>query len=250
MVKIVYQKIYTQLPEKGTPTLIELNAQLSDLLIKLNEAALTQRDYSRRDQWLMELSYLQPLPVNRFELFDMKKAKVMKNSHICLGVDRHYYSVPYELIGKTLKLHYSRSKVEIYDDYQLVAVHKRVRSSYNYSTEQSHLSPQHQTQWSPAYFIEKAAAIDKVVEDYIREILAKKKHPEQAYKSCQGILSFAKRAGNERLIKACRQAQNVGYYSYKIIEEILKKNLDCFDEEAQTTSMPLHDNIRGGGYYQ
>jgi len=81
-------------------------------------------------------------------------------------------------------------------------------------------------------------------------VLAKKAHPEQAYKACQGILSFASRVGKERLIRACRRAHEIGYYNYPIIDDILKKNLDAIEEEPLPEKMPVHENIRGGNYYQ
>ena len=66
-----------------------------------------------------------------------------------------------------------------------------------------------------------------------------------------GILSFAKRLGDIRLIKACKKAHEIGYYNYKIIEDILTKNLDRYDDDdMQPSDMPTHDNIRGGNYYQ
>ena len=114
------------------------------------------------------------------------------------------------------------------------------------------MPPQHRyvTEWSPTFFIEKAKDIDTIVEHYIKEVLAKKQHPEQAYKSCMGIISYAKRVGNLRLIKACKRAHEIGYYNYKIIDDILKNNLDKYDEDPEPTPMPVHDNIRGGTYYQ
>lgn len=176
----------------------------------------------------------------------------MKNGHVYLSNDQHYYSVPYELIGKKLKLHYSRSQIELYLAYQLIATHKRVRSPHNYTTDPAHIPAQHLyvTEWSPTFFLEKAKAIDPVVEYYIAQVLAKKQHPEQAYKSCMGILSFSKRVGNQRLIKACARAHQIGYYNYKIIDDILKNNLDNYDEDVQAKPMPSHDNIRGSNYYQ
>jgi hypothetical protein len=176
----------------------------------------------------------------------------MKNGHIYLTEDQHYYSVPYELISQKLKLQYSRSQVNLYLQYELVATHKRIRSPHNYSTEPSHMAPEHRyvTEWSPTFFMERAKSIDPVVEYYISQVLAKKQHPEQAYKSCQGILSFAKRVGNLRLIKACSRAHEIGYYNYKIIEDIIKNNLDKYDEDPVPVKMPVHENIRGGNYYQ
>jgi hypothetical protein len=64
------------------------------------------------------------------------------------------------------------------------------------------------------------------VEHYIGRVLEVKPYPEQAYKSCQGILSFARRDGTDRLTDACRWADNFGQYSFLTIEETLRKRLD------------------------
>jgi hypothetical protein len=98
--------------------------------------------------------------------------------------------------------------------------------------------------------MEKAKAIDPIVEFFISQVLAKKQHPEQSYKSCMGILSFAKRVGHTRLILACKRAHEIGLYNYKIIDDILKKNLDKYEDDMEPSPMPVHENIRGGNYYQ
>lgn len=252
MVKLSYQKIYTNLPEGQILSLAALNEHIWNNLVLLNDASLTGKECSRSDQWMMELSALHPLPETRYQMRKIKLVTVMKNGHVYLTEDQHYYSVPYELIGKKIRMHYSRSLVELYVHYDLAASHTRIRSPHNYSTDPSHMPPQHRylTEWTPSFFIERAKAIDPVVEYYITQVLAKKQHPEQAYKSCQGILSFAKRVGTIRLINACSRAHQIGYYNYRIIEEILKNNLDKQEEEQLQTPMPAHENIRGGNYYQ
>jgi transposase len=252
MVKITYQQIYTALPEQKLYPLPELNSLIGQSLCTLNDKALTGKDCSRTDQWILELPSLHPLPEKGYELRKIKLATVMKNGHVHLGEDQHYYSVPYELIGVKLKIQYSRSLVEIYKDYELVASHKRIRSPHNYTTDPAHMPAQHRyvTEWSPSFFLEKARLIDPVVEDYIRQVLEKKQHPEQAYKSCQGILSFERRVGRIRLIKACTRAHQIGYYHYNIIADILRKNLDQYDDDPTPTPMPSHQNIRGANYYE
>ncbi|CAN5551370.1 IS21-like element ISPsy14 family transposase [soil metagenome] len=252
MVKLSYQEIYTNLSEKEILTLPELNKRIWQSLALFNNMLFTSKECSRADQWVMELSALHPLPEKGYEMRKIKQVTVTKFAHVYLHEDQHHYSVPYELIGKKLRMQYSRSEVDIYDQYELVASHKRLRSRGNYTTDPSHMPPQHRyvTEWSPAFFMEKAKAIDPDVEHYIRQVLAKKQHPEQSYKSCMGILSFAKRVGNIRLIKACKRAHEIGYYNYKIIEDILKNNLDKYDEDPEPSPMPSHDNIRGGNYYK
>ena len=178
----------------------------------------------------------------------------MKNGHVSLSADKHYYSVPYRFIGKKVKIMYSRSTVEIFYNYERIAIHKRTKSAYNYTTEKDHMASAHQfvSDWTPERFLNWAAGIHEDVHLYILKILDRKQHPEQAYKSCVGILSFAKKVGNERLIKACQRALGYGIYNYKTIQTILEKGLDKYDEneENKQLEMPLHENIRGEEYYQ
>ena len=252
MVKIVYQNIYAVLPEGKLLSLAELNQAIRIQLAILNDQTLSDRNCSRRELLAMEQSALHPLPETIYEIRKIKQVTVMKNYHVLLTEDHHYYSVPYELIGKKLSMQYSRSVVELYLNYELVATHPRLRSPGNYTTEPGHMPQAHQfvNGWSPQFFLEQARVIDPVVEYYIGEVLATKQHPEQSYKSCMGILSFAKRVGNQRLIKACKRGHEIGIYNYRIIADILKKNMDEYENEQPLEQMPPHENIRGGNYYQ
>jgi len=252
-VKITYIRIFALLPKEPPTSLALLNEQIILLLESHNGTDFKGRDYSRKGQFEeMEKSTLQALPEKRFELRSSSVATVMKNGHVCLSIDKHYYSVPYEYISKKTKLLFSKSKVEIFYKYQLIATHDRARSSHNYTTNPLHLATQHQVmlEWNPEYFLTQARSIGKEVEFYIAQVFNKKPHPEQAYKSCQGILSFARRVGHQRLIKACLRGHAYGLYHYRAIEEILQKGLDVFDLDEETLPMPSHDNIRGKNYYR
>ncbi len=83
------------------------------------------------------------------------------------------------------------------------------------------------------------------------QILTLRQHPEQAYKTCQGILNYAAKVGNERLNAACHRANFYEDYSYKTILAILDKHLDSvpLDPDNDRASMPVHGNIRGNTYY-
>lgn len=107
------------------------------------------------------------------------------------------------------------------------------------------------TEWTPEKFIERATAVGEDVRAYIEKILEKRQHPEQAYKSCQGILSFAHRVGNERLNSACKRAIHYNDYSYMTIKTIIEKRMDLLPmEEEDDKEMPAHENIRGKFYYK
>lgn len=252
-VKIAYRRIYAKLKDQHYVGLEALNKAMWENQEIHNNTAFQGRTYSRRQQFEeMEKTSLQPLPAMRFEMFKITYVTVMKNSHVHLSTDKHYYSVPHAYIGKKIKLFYSRSLVQIYYKYELLAQHQRIKSPHNYTTVAEHMpeSHRHQMEWNPEKFLSQARAIHGDVEIYIKNILDKKPHPEQAYKSCQGILSFAKRVGSERLIKACQRAHEVGWYNYKTIESILQKGLDKELTEEASVSMPAHSNIRGKNYYQ
>lgn len=252
-VRILYTRIYAKLKEKHFFSLEELNVAIRTELEVHNNLILTGRNYSRRQQFdEVERCALLPLPELRYELKKTLFVTVMKNGHVCLHADKHYYSVPYRFIGRKIKLMYSRHSVEIFYNYERIALHKRLKSPYNYTTQKEHLASSHRfvSEWTPERFLSWAHGIHEDVGLYILKILDRKQHPEQAYKSCVGVLGFAKKVGNERLIKACQRALEYGIYNYKTIQKILENGLENQQEEQEQLQMPLHDNIRGEEYYQ
>lgn len=254
-VRIIYSRIYAKIRGADYHSLEALNIAIRSALEEHNNAFLRGRNYSRRQQFdEIEKAVLMPLPALKYELKKHLYATVAKNGHVGLSLDKHYYSVPYRFIGKKVKLLFSRHSVEIYYNYERIALHTRTKSSYQYTTDKEHLASTHRfvSDWTPERFISWAQGIHEDVKLYILKVLDRKQHPEQAYKSCLGILGFAKKVGNDRLIKACQRALGYGAYNYKTIQKILEKELDNQDspDETDQLRMPFHDNIRGENYYQ
>jgi transposase len=252
-VKLVYKNIYTKLESRVFHDLESLNAAIRSGLEQHNNALFSGRDYSRRQQYEeIEREALGSLNPFRYQIKEQAMVTVMKNGFVRLSKDVHYYSVPYQYIGKKVKILYTAHNVDIYFRYELIACHKRQTRRYQYTTDPKHLASQHQflTEWSPESFLKRAADIHEDVASYIAKVLELKPFPEQAYKSCWGILGFARRVGNERLVDACRWAESFGQYSYRTIEEILYKRMDKLHREAETTPIPAHENIRGKEYYK
>jgi transposase len=254
-VKIIYTRIYAKIRGGVYHCLEELNAAIKVALEEHNNTFLKGRNYSRRQQFEeVEKVALMPLPPLRYELKKHLFATVAKNGHVGLSADKHYYSVPYRFIGKKVKILYSRHSVEIYYNYERIALHSRTKSAYHYTTDKDHLATTHRfvSEWTPERFTSWAEKIHEDVKLYILKVLDRKQHPEQAYKACMGILGFAKKVGNDRLIKACQRALGYGAYNYKTIQKILEKELDKRDrpDETDQLTMPFHDNIRGEDYYK
>lgn len=255
MVKIIYRTIYPAIRETQYDNLEDLNWDILIELDRLNTQLMQGRPYSRRMLFEeIERETLQPLPAHDYEIRHKKVATVMKNSHVHLTEDKHYYNVPFEYIGKKVKLFYNRVDVEIFYQYERIATHMRDPRPFRYSTQGDHLASSHRyaTEWTPESFIERAEKVGTLTRVFIQKVLDQPQHAEQAYRSCQGILSLAKRVGNERLNNACKRADYFGEYSYKTVKNILERKLDFtdLDSDEKIKPMPSHENIRGKKYYK
>jgi len=253
MVGIVYSRIFAPLRNNIFTSLADLNQAIGDLTDAHNSLPLQGRKESRLDLFEKEEKHLlQPLPTERYELKEYQLAKVMKNGHVQLHRDRHYYSVPYKHIGKQAKIVYTASHVSVYCDNQRIAYHIRDPRQYKYTTVKEHMPSSHQfvSEWNPEKFISWSARIDPIVHGYIKKVLENRSYPEQTYRSCVGILAFEKKAGKERLVAACQRATSFGVFNYKVIEQIIKNKLDRQPVEAEQGSLPMHGNIRGPEYYK
>jgi transposase len=254
-VKILYQRIYTQLKNNTYHTLAQLNKDIELALTSHNNKLLTGRSYSRLKLFNeVEKQELDPLPVEWFYIKSQHIATVMQNGHVLLSKDKHYYSVPYQFIRKKVKILYSKHAIEIFYKHTRIAIHERNYKKYDYTTNTDHLASTHKfmTEWTPQRFIQWADTIDESVKEYICKVLEMKQHPEQAYKSCLGILSMIKKQhiGKQRLIMACRHGLDFGVYNYQMIKNILEKELDKLHQlPGKETCLPDHPNIRGNKYY-
>ena len=219
-VKILYTRIYTVLRKSTYYSLKELNAAVWVALKEHNQSKFTGRSHSRNDLFNeIEKQELGPLPLMRYEIKHQAHATVMQNGHVCLGVDKHYYSVPYQYIRKKVKVLYTSRQVEVFYKYNRIAVHPRNNARYNYTTIPEHMASTHKfmTDWTPQRFINWAESVGDPVKRLIIKILEKRQHPEQAYKSCMGILALEKKVGKQRLIDACIRAHEYHIYNYKIV---------------------------------
>lgn len=252
-VRIAYSRIYAKLTDHKFYSLEELNKAIWAALDEHNNQIITTKGWSRRQMFNdFEKAALLPLPLLRYEFKKLAFVTVPKNCHICLPTDKHHYSVPYQFIGKNIKILYSNEKVEMFYHYERIAFHKRNRTAYKYTTINEHLSPAHRfvVELTSDRFLSLAGEIHPDVKRYITVILEGQRHRDQAYRICLGVLGFAKKVGNERLTKACQRAANCGTYSYRIIKRILEKGLDMEKDDSNNLRMPEHNNIRGREYYQ
>lgn len=252
-VKMIYRRVYAPLRNCQFFSLKELNQAIARMVLEHNQTRRQQKDFCRQEQFLaQERHLLKALPSSDFELKHYCTYKVAKNNHILLCQDRHYYSVPYSLIGTEVKVVYTRAMVYIYSRGQQVAVHQRDRLSGTYTSTPAHLcsAHQHYLQRSPQYYKDKASKISTLFETYIAKLFDNQRPPEQLYRQCDGLLSLARKTEQQIFEKVCQWALDVEVYSYPFILKCIKNKTYLMEESKPPEALPEHSNVRGKAYFE
>ena len=251
-VQLVERWILAALRHRVCFSLAELNAEIARLLERLNARPFRKMPGSRLSAFhALDRPALRPLPPQPYTFAQWKKVRVHVDYHVEL--DRHYYSVPHTLIGKELHLRYTAHTVECLYQGERVASHVRAHTSGRHTTLDAHMPERHRHagQWSPARFRNWAAKSGPNTAALIERVLTARRHPEQSYRTCLGILRLGKSYGDERLEAACRHALALGTHAVRSVESILKHRLDAHAAEPQhNLDLPAeHDNLRGAHYF-
>ncbi len=233
--------------------LIGLDDARTAVLEQLDElnARPFQKMEGSRDSLFEELDKpaLQPLPAQRWVPSEWKAVKVHIDYHV--EIDKHYFSVPYQHIGKTLDAKITPNLVEVFFKGRPVTSHQRTKKRY--STKPEHMPSSHQEhlKWNPPRVVARAKNIGPSVSQLVDHVLSSKRHPEQGYRPCLGIVRLADRWGEDRLEAACRRAIAHSAYSYRSVKTILEKGLDRIEESVcEIPEVGDHTNIRGKNAYK
>ena len=230
----------------------ELREAIVPLLATLNERPFEKTEGSRRS-WFEDLDRpaLKPLPAQRYEYAEWRKARVNIDYHI--QVEHALYSVPYPLARSEVDVRLSATTVEIFHKHRRVAAHVRIRRKGGYATEPAHMPAAHRAhaEWTPSRLIAWGRKAGPHTAAFVERLLESRPHPEQGYRSCLGLMKLLRAYSAERLEAACRRALDIGTLSYGSVKSILATGLDqAGDDEQHTLSLPAeHAHIRGPEYY-
>ena len=263
-VQVVERWILARLRNKKFFSLADLNNAIHELLEDINNrltlaphwvrcsAGVRHLGKSRSELFeALDQPALKPLPGLPYEFAIWKKARVHIDYHI--EFKKHYYSVPYTLIRKEVFVRATERTIEVFYKYRRVASHPRSMARGRFTTLSAHMPPAHKkySEWSPDRFMRWAEKIGPYTAQLVEAILASRKHPQQSYRSCLGILHLGKRYTDKRLEAACRRALPAGIRSYKGIRNILDAKLDQVGPDEPTSALlTAHANVRGENYYR
>ena len=102
-------------------------------------------------------------------------------------------------------------------------------------TDDIHRPPSHAKylEWTPARIKHWGKSMGLNTEILMKEIMSSRKHAEQGYRSCLGILRLSKKYSPERLDNACKGLDK-----------------EIIIESEKESKIIEHENIRGGRYYE
>ncbi len=232
-------------------SLEEVNAAIRPLLDRLNSKASRHLGASRRQLFdQLDRPALKPLPAEPYVYAEWKKCRAGIDYHIAIG--RHYYSVPHQLVKKELWARITARTVEAFHGGQRVASHVRTSGNGQHSTQRDHMPAHHRFRedWTPQRIHAQAAQVGPNAAIFAEVVMRGRKHPEQGYRTCLGVIRLADKFGRDRLDAACKRALEINARSYSSVHSILKNGLErkprtrAAEEPAIT-----HPNIRGADYF-
>ncbi len=235
-------------------SLAELNEAIGELLDRLNERAFRKLPGCRRSRFeALDEPALRPLPAVKYTYAEWQKVRVGLDYHV--DVHGHYYSVPHQLVRRTVEVRITTTTVECFFRGRRVCSHIRDDRPGEQTTAIAHMPKAHRVYavWTSQRLLEWAGQLGASTTRLIETVLSGRSHRQQGLRSSLGILRLSKAYGADRLEAACKRALALGTNSYTSIESILKHGLDRqpLSQNKAPKQPPLeHTNLRGGPYYQ
>lgn len=251
-VQLAERWIIAVLRHRRFTSLAELNEVIAGLVTRLNDKPFKKMEGSRASLFAeLDQPALRPLPATRYEFATWKRAKVNIDYHV--EVERHYYSVPYQLAGSVVEVRLTSTTVEVFMKSQRVASHLRSYQRGRHVTEPAHMPDSHRRylEWTPGRIVGWAEKNGPSTARFVEGLLHSRPHPEQGFRSALGVMRLAKKYSPERLEAACERALQLKSFSYKSVESMLSHGLEQRPLRATSPRTHVaHRNIRGPNYYQ
>jgi transposase len=228
-------------------SLAELNQAIAALLAELNTRPFQRLEGNRLSLFeRIERPALRPLPASPYEFAAWKKAKVNLDHHV--QIERAFYSVPYQLIGKTVDVRLTARGVEIFHRQRLVAAHARGAERGHFRTDATHRPERHSAVIDLTHekLMQRAVAIGPATVDVLTQQVQRRRHPEEALRASLGILRLAKDFSPDALERAAERAVALGAFSYRAVRALISN-----PAPIEQPALPLaHSNVRGGEYFR
>lgn len=250
----LYHYVYARIENDAFYELADINSRIWELQEEFS--MLPYKGSSRREIFeKYELPNMRPLPQQMYRFRLRKEVRLGSTYHVCVGTERHFYSVPYNYVGQQIMVMWDVEYVEIYAGGRLVWTHDRKYDPYGYSTEKTHMPESHlayerNRSQNAASLIDRAEHIGPFTKWAVENILQNTTFPQQAYNTCNGVMSLGRTYGYDRLESAAALLKaETGKAGYKLLSNILKNKRDIVGANTIISKIPQNDEVRGASAY-
>jgi transposase len=170
----------------------------------------------------VERPALQPLPAERFPIFQEGRRTVHRDGHV--EVARAYYSVPPEYLGRQVWVRWDGRLVRIFDQkLTSIAVHVRVEAG-KFSTQPLHIADQKisAVERGAEWLLVRVRRIGPQTTCWAEAMLQSR--GIEGIRVLQGLRHLAERHSHETLEKACQIALSHASYRLRTIRQLLKRS--------------------------
>lgn len=182
---------------------------------------------------------LQPLPPERFAMFQEAPRKVSRDGHI--EVAKAYYSAPPEYLGRHVWARWDRHLVRIFNQrFEQIDLHVRLEPG-RFSTHAYHLVPEkiNGIERGVGYLLTKVRGIGPDAYHWAEAMLNAR--GIEGTRVLQGLISLAKRHHSAELEKSCKTALSYGVFHLRPLRKLLGRKAQ---EQTTLSFLSEHPIIR------
>ena len=187
----------------------------------------------------VERPALQPLPLERFAMFQEAPRKVSRDGHI--EVAKAYYSAPPEYLGRQVWARWDKHLVRIFNQrFEQIDVHVRQEPG-RFSTHAHHLAPEkiNGIERGVGYLLTKIRGIGPETHQWAEAMLNAR--GIEGTRVLQGLISLTRRHSADDLESACKTALSYGVFQLRPLRKLLGRKAQ---EQTMLPFLSEHPIIR------
>ena len=250
-VKYVQRLLRQVLKNQPLMGLGDMNVILAEIIRKINNRKMQRRGKTRIERFNhLEKKFLMPLPHDRKVYMDPPRTQNVKSDYH-VAFDKSYYSVPHRLTGLNVSVRANAESVEISHDGQLVALHRRSYSEYDYITEDSHRHPNHSL-YNRMAFDDWMSGLPEHIRKVAKVVIGDDRGQRNRERLIKKVRNLIQVYGRERVATACGQAILNHAPNFKHVTNLLENHLEgrfVANDIGPEFNHQAKKNIRGGDYF-
>ena len=192
-----------------------------------------------------ERSALTTLPLERFPCFQEGQRVVSRDGHV--SVDKSYYSVPPEYLGRTLWVRWDSRLVRVLNDRMKVICTHATQTNGKFSTLPEHIASEkispveRGTEW----LLKKVSFVGPNTQNWSHGLVAAR--GIEAVRVLHGLLNLSKKYPSEVIERACETAHSYQAYRLQTIRKLIQHSAGKQGEFEFLDQHPIIRNLSDYG---